>query len=319
MPASQRRWSVFAAAALAVAVLAPSGPGRAQSYEAQLEVRVSTLEQQISQLTGQIEQLQYQNQQLADQLKRAQADIEFRLNELEGGGGTKPAPAAAPSRKPPAQGSAPAAPRTPQPFTPTPLMPPKRSDAGPVPPGYDDQGDALAAPQEMGAVDPGPAPQVPGFASTEPQSFGLGGTVPGDATAAYNQAQGLYNRGDYNGAVAGFSQVIAADPGGGLAGNAQYWLGEIPAGGGPPGRGGQRLQRRLVDGPARPAGAGFADAAGPVAGRRPAGPPGLRRLRPAGGGLSRRPGADAAPRQGPAVADALLMHGRPGRRRACLG
>ncbi|WP_395677438.1 tetratricopeptide repeat protein [Inquilinus sp.] len=228
MPASQRRWSVFAAAALAVAVLAPSGPGRAQSYEAQLEVRVSTLEQQISQLTGQIEQLQYQNQQLADQLKRAQADIEFRLNELEGAKGGRPAPAAAPapSRKPPAQGSAPAAPRTPQPFTPTPLVPPKRSDAGPVPPGYDDQGDALAAPQEMGAVDPGPVPQVPGFASTEPQSFGFGGAAPGDATAVYNQAQGLYNRGDYNGAVAGFSQVIAADPGGGLAGNAQYWLGE---------------------------------------------------------------------------------------------
>jgi len=225
MPASQRRWSVFAAVALAVAVLAPSGPGRAQSYEAQLEVRVSTLEQQISQLTGQIEQLQYQNQQLADQLKRAQADIEFRLNELEGGG-AKAAPAPAPARKAPSQGSAPAAPRTPQPFTPTPLVPPKRSDAGPVPPGYDDQsGDALAAPQEMGAVDPGPAPQVPGFASTEPQSY-VGGTAPGDATAAYNQAQGLYNRGDYNGAIAGFSQVIAANPGGGLAGNAHYWLGE---------------------------------------------------------------------------------------------
>ncbi|KGM31237.1 tol-pal system protein YbgF [Inquilinus limosus] len=214
--------------ALAVAVLAPSGPGRAQSYEAQLEVRVSTLEQQISQLTGQIEQLQYQNQQLADQLKRAQADIEFRLNELEGGGGgAKAAPAPAPARKAPSQGSAPAAPRTPQPFTPTPLVPPKRSDAGPVPPGYDDQGDSLAAPQEMGVAEPGPVPQqVPGFASTEPQSYGLGGAAPVDTTAAYNQAQGLYNRGDYNGAIAGFNQVIAADPGGGLAGNAQYWLGE---------------------------------------------------------------------------------------------
>ncbi|MGO4129858.1 YbgF trimerization domain-containing protein, partial [Inquilinus sp. YAF38] len=99
MPASHRRWNILAVAAFAVAVLAPSGPGRAQSYEAQLEVRVSTLEQQISQLTGQIEQLQYQNQQLADQLKRAQADIEFRLNELEGGGGgsTKAAPVPAPA------------------------------------------------------------------------------------------------------------------------------------------------------------------------------------------------------------------------------
>lgn len=227
MPVSQRRWSILAAAALAVAVLAPSGPGRAQSYEAQLEVRVSTLEQQISQLTGQIEQLQYQNQQLADQLKRAQADIEFRLNELEGGGGgsTKAAPAPAPAKRAPAQ-TAPAAPRTPQPFTPTPLVPPKRSDAEPLPQVYDGQGDSLGAPQEMGAADPGSAPSVPAFASTEPQSYGLGGAAPGDATAWYNQAQGLYNRGDYDGAIAGFSQVIAADPGGGLAGNANYWLGE---------------------------------------------------------------------------------------------
>lgn len=229
MPASQRRWSILAVAAFAVAALAPSGPGRAQSYEAQLEVRVSTLEQQISQLTGQIEQLQYQNQQLADQLKRAQADIEFRLNELEGGGGgAKAAPAPAPAKRAPAQGSAPAAPRTPQPFTPTPLMPPKRSDAGPLAPGYDGQGDSVGgAPQEMGAVDPGYAPpSEPGFASTEPQSYGLGGAPGGDATAWYNQAQGLYNQGNYDGAIAGFSQAIAADPSGGLAGNANYWLGE---------------------------------------------------------------------------------------------
>lgn len=226
MPASQRRWSILAAAAFAVAALAPSGPGRAQTYEAQLEVRVSTLEQQISQLTGQIEQLQYQNQQLADQLKRAQADIEFRLDQLEGGGGgAKAAPAPAPARRAPPQ-SAPAAPRTPQPFTPTPLMPPKRSDAEPLPPAYGGQGDSLGGMiQEMGAAGPGTA--VPGFASTESQSYGLAAAAPGgDATAAYNQAQGLYNQGNYDGAIAGFSQVIAADPGGGLAGNANYWLGE---------------------------------------------------------------------------------------------
>lgn len=227
MPASQRRWSVFAAVALAVAALAPSGPGRAQSYEAQLEVRVSTLEQQISQLTGQVEQLQYQNQQLQDRLQRALADIEFRLNELEGGGGgANAAPAPAPAKKPPAQGSAPAAPRTPQPFAPTPLVPPKRSDAGPLAPGYDSQGDSLGAPQEMGAADPGlAAPAVPGFASAEPQPTGFA-AAPGDVTGWYNQAQGLYNQGDYDGAIAGFSQVVAADSGGGLAGNAQYWLGE---------------------------------------------------------------------------------------------
>ncbi|MGL4967568.1 MAG: tetratricopeptide repeat protein [Inquilinus sp.] len=199
-------------AALAVAVLAPSGPGRAQSYEAQLEVRVSTLEQQISQLTGQIEQLQYQNQQLADQLKRAQADIEFRLNELEGGGGgsSKAAPAPAPAKRAPAQ-TAPAAPRTPQPFTPTPLMPPKRSDAAPLPPAYDGQGDSLDGMiQDMGAADPGAA--VPGFASTEPQSYGLAAAPGGDATDPYSLGESLLAQGRPGEAANAFNTAWSMDP-----------------------------------------------------------------------------------------------------------
>lgn len=212
MPASHRRWSILAVAAFAVAVLAPSGPGRAQSYEAQLEVRVSTLEQQISQLTGQIEQLQYQNQQLADQLKRAQADIEFRLNELEGGGGgsSKAAPAPAPAKRAPAQ-SAPAAPRTPQPFTPTPLMPPKRSDAEPLPPAYDGQGDSLGGMiQDMGAADPGTS--VPGFASTEPQSYGLAAAPGGDATDAYGLGESLLAQGRPAEAANAFNTAWSMDP-----------------------------------------------------------------------------------------------------------
>jgi len=214
MPASQRRWSILAVAAFAVAALAPSGPGRAQSYEAQLEVRVSTLEQQISQLTGQIEQLQYQNQQLADQLKRAQADIEFRLNELEGGGGgakAAPAPAPAPAKRAPAQGSAPAAPRTPQPFTPTPLMPPKRSDAAPLPPVYDGQGDSLGGMiQDMGAADPGAA--ASGFASTEPQSYGLAAAPGGNATDAYSLGESLLAQGRPGEAANAFNTAWSMDP-----------------------------------------------------------------------------------------------------------
>jgi tol-pal system protein YbgF len=225
MPASHRRWSVFAVVALAAAALVPSGTGRAQTYEAQLEVRISTLEQQISQLTGQVEQLQYQNQQLSDQLKRALADIDFRLNTLEGSDSSQ---APAPARKAPAQGKAPAAPRTPQPFAPTPLVPPKRSDAGPMAPADGSlDGGAL---QQMGEAQPEmapAAPMAPSVASVEPQSYGLAAAAaPSDASAWYNQAQGLYNRGDYDGAIAGFNQAIAADPGGGLAVNAQYWLGE---------------------------------------------------------------------------------------------
>lgn len=215
MPASQKRWSILAVAAFAVAALAPSGPGRAQTYEAQLEVRVSTLEQQISQLTGQIEQLQYQNQQLADQLKRAQADIEFRLNELEGGGGgakAAPAPAPAPAKRAPTQ-SAPAAPRTPQPFTPTPLMPPKRSDAEPLPPAYGDQTDSLGGMiQDMGAAEPGTS--VPGFASTEPQSYGLATAPGGDATDAYSLGESLLAQGRPGEAANAFNTAWSMDPNG---------------------------------------------------------------------------------------------------------
>lgn len=62
-----------------------------------IEDRLNQLQQAISLLTGQIEQLQYRNNQLQQQLEKMQADYEFRLEQVEKGGGR---PGAAPARPP---------------------------------------------------------------------------------------------------------------------------------------------------------------------------------------------------------------------------
>jgi tol-pal system protein YbgF len=61
-----------------------------------VEDLLNQLQQAISLLTGQIEQLQYKNNQLQQQLEKMQADYEFRLEQVEKGGG-RPG-AAAPAR-----------------------------------------------------------------------------------------------------------------------------------------------------------------------------------------------------------------------------
>lgn len=64
-----------------------------------IEDRLNQLQQAISLLTGQIEQLQYKNNQLQQQLEKMQADYEFRLEQVEkGGGGARPG--GAPARPP---------------------------------------------------------------------------------------------------------------------------------------------------------------------------------------------------------------------------
>ena len=63
-----------------------------------IEDRLNQLQQALSLLTGQIEQLQYRNQQLQQQMEKMQADYEFRLDQMEKGGGR---PGGAPATRPP--------------------------------------------------------------------------------------------------------------------------------------------------------------------------------------------------------------------------
>jgi tol-pal system protein YbgF len=76
-----------------------------------VEDRLNQLQQAITMLTGQLEQLQYRNQQLQQQMEKMQADYEYRLDQMEKGGGRpggappRPGPQAA---APPSLGAAPA-------------------------------------------------------------------------------------------------------------------------------------------------------------------------------------------------------------------
>ena len=93
-PMMKANWRRFGTAIGLVGVLAL--PAAAQ--DPSLPVRVSGIEEQMRQLYGQIEQLTIQMGQLSAQLQRIQQDLEFRLEQLEGGGrkasGVAPKPGA---------------------------------------------------------------------------------------------------------------------------------------------------------------------------------------------------------------------------------
>ncbi|MGQ3357146.1 MAG: YbgF trimerization domain-containing protein, partial [Phreatobacter sp.] len=80
-----------AGAGAAAVVLMLALPAQAQGT-ADLIDRIQRLEAQIRSLNGQLEQSQFRVRQMEDQQRRMQADIEFRLNELENArGGARPA------------------------------------------------------------------------------------------------------------------------------------------------------------------------------------------------------------------------------------
>jgi tol-pal system protein YbgF len=98
------RLLILAALALPTAAAAQRGD------PVYVEDRLNQLQQAISLLTGQIEQLQYRNQQLQQQMEKMQADYEFRLEQMEKGGGRPGgAPAARPTPPPPSTAAAPPA------------------------------------------------------------------------------------------------------------------------------------------------------------------------------------------------------------------
>jgi TolA-binding protein len=73
---------------------APAG-APAETPVADLSRRVDALERALAGLTGQVEQNSYNLRKLEDQFSRMKGDAEFRLNALEGKGGTPPSSGAA--------------------------------------------------------------------------------------------------------------------------------------------------------------------------------------------------------------------------------
>ena len=88
---------------LTLALAVPTAAAAQRVDPVYIEDRLNQLQQSITMLTGQIEQLQNRNQQLQQQMEKMQADYEFRLEQMEKGGGRS---GAAPPR-PNAQAAAP--------------------------------------------------------------------------------------------------------------------------------------------------------------------------------------------------------------------
>jgi tol-pal system protein YbgF len=92
---------------LAVAFLLPLPTAAQRVDPVYIEDRLNQLQQSLTLMTGQIEQLQHRNAQLQQQMEKMQADYEFRIEQLEkGGGGARPGGTAP---RPPAQAAAPTA------------------------------------------------------------------------------------------------------------------------------------------------------------------------------------------------------------------
>ncbi|HVM79142.1 MAG TPA: tol-pal system protein YbgF [Stellaceae bacterium] len=188
-----------------------------------LEIRVGRIEDQMRGLTGQIEETNHKIDQLARRLEQLQSDLEFRLSQLEQGGGQ---PGAAP---PPQRGAAPQPQQAPQ-------TPPSSRGTAPQP--RSSAGDAGSVPSNK---EPGvlgtfrPAPGQDQGSAQAPVLVPPPTPAPGSETASlppgspldqYNYAFGLLRQARYEDAEQAFRTFIQHNPNDPLAASAQYWLGE---------------------------------------------------------------------------------------------
>jgi tol-pal system protein YbgF len=162
-----------------------------------LDQRLSALEQQLRDMTGQVEKATFAASQMTAKLDRMQADNDLRFKELEQKAGV----GAAATGVPPAAAGAPAALAAPAPATGS-------------PPGF------LGKPAPAGSAPPPPAAAVASSAGALPA-----GKKPQEQ---YDYAFTLVKENDYDGATKAFQAFVAQHPQDPLAGNAMFWLGQIP-------------------------------------------------------------------------------------------
>lgn len=229
--------------ALLLATSFAARPAMAQdsnSVAAQQEVRIQQLEGQMRDMNGQIEQLNYRVQQLSDRLDKLVADVDFRLREIEGGGGST-TQGQAQGQPPP--GPPPSQPSGQEPMTPLASEPPPANGAGMAPP-------SSAQPKSLGSLtqsqydaqakqlnqnaDPAAAAKAAGALQTQqstggqtanlpPQDYTLPGSTPDEQ---YQYAFDLLRQTKYDEAEKALHTFVDEYPENPLAGNASYWLGE---------------------------------------------------------------------------------------------
>lgn len=207
-------------------------PALAQSPAENL-VRMEQLESRVRQLNGIVEQLQFRNQQLEQQLKRFQEDVEFRFQDMRGGGGTRPAPAqpTQPGRRSDAfdPTATPAAAGAPRPL-----------GAAPAPLGQTAASPPVGAPGgRAGNGQPLDLGSLAQNAVNDPTLGGAGAVMAppleqhasaaaGQMTSRqeYDLAYGHLLRQDYPTAESGFRDFLRKYPHDMMAANANFWLGE---------------------------------------------------------------------------------------------
>lgn len=192
-------WSVVAVTlALGIALSAPAEGQRRRDREVlqELETRVGVLEQQIRAdnvvaLINAQDELRREIQALRDAVERLDEDLrrnaELRRSQF----------AALEERLMALEARG---------FTPAPA---ESRDPGGQAAGSDDMADAAQAP-------------IPG--TQPPEAAAL--TIAAGSEENYEQARELLSQGQYPAAGAEFLRYLEANPGGGLAANARYWLGE---------------------------------------------------------------------------------------------
>ncbi len=183
------------------------------------EVRLQQLESELGRLTGRLEELSFRIEQISQQLERMNADIDFRLSQLERGTGATGAPTT--------MSNAGTDPTATAPATTGGAAPPPGS-SGTL--GTISQADLEAQLAAQPDVDPtatgagAPAATSAGTATASVIApYDLPGATPGEQ---YEYAFGLLRQADYGEAELALRTFLDLHPDDLLAGNAQYWLGE---------------------------------------------------------------------------------------------
>lgn len=244
---------IFAAVtAIALVVAAYSPPAAAQLFgggksDAETNVRLNDMEDNMRRLTGQVEELTNQIRLLQDQIRRMQEDNEYRLQQLEAGGGTlRKRSDAAPAGSQPAggteaRGQAGSAQLGAPPSNLGTLDGSYGAATAPAGSGDAEFGqaggyDSGSGPLDLSALargdaaapDGGEGAELPGLSPAgDPIGDEVAAAGPlGDPRVAYDEAYRSMLAGDYAAAQAGFGLFLTDFPDHELAGNAQFWLGE---------------------------------------------------------------------------------------------
>jgi tol-pal system protein YbgF len=220
---------------VAAATLLAAAPASAQDQSgvaANQEVRIQQLEGQIRELNGQLEQMTYQVQQMTDRLDKLVADVDFRLRELEGGGGAGMSMGDAGATEEPPSGAEQQQSLAEQPSPP----PSSGSQSGgtgqPKTLGTMSQSQFDAQSQQLNrSADPSAASAAAGSAGSSvggEQTATTGPYALEGATAdeQYQYAFDLLRQNKYGDAEQALRTFVDQYPEHPLAGNASYWLGE---------------------------------------------------------------------------------------------